>query len=132
MGTGYSYSRSQAGWPSSDTVAAEQAYQFLVNWLLEYPTYLPLELLIGGSSYAGMFVPVVTKKFSKVYLKHVTIFRYSGFFGITFAGNIAGVQPMFNFKAFNHFCTSNAGKIVQSLLELSINLGVHASELDNR
>ncbi|CAM8901476.1 unnamed protein product [Rhodiola kirilowii] len=80
VGTGYSYSTTQAGWPSSDTIAAEQVYQFLVQWLLENPKYLPLELLIGGDSYAGMFVPVVTRK--------------------VLERNIAGAQPSFNLKGY--------------------------------
>ncbi|KAL9691070.1 hypothetical protein QQ045_011487 [Rhodiola kirilowii] len=80
VGTGFSYSTTQAGWSSSDTVASEQAYQFLVKWLLEHPKYLPLELIIGGDSYAGMFVPVVTKK--------------------VLERNIAGVQPSFNLKGY--------------------------------
>uniref|UniRef100_A0A7N0TWD2 Uncharacterized protein n=1 Tax=Kalanchoe fedtschenkoi TaxID=63787 RepID=A0A7N0TWD2_KALFE len=35
---------------------------FLPKWLLEHPKYLPLEFFISGDSYAGMLIPVVTKK----------------------------------------------------------------------
>ncbi|CAM8901477.1 unnamed protein product [Rhodiola kirilowii] len=80
VGSGFSYSRTQAGWPSSDTIASEEIYQFLVNWLLEHPKYLPLELFIGGDSYAGMFVPLVTKK--------------------VLERNMAGAQPSFNLKGY--------------------------------
>ncbi|CAM8906989.1 unnamed protein product [Rhodiola kirilowii] len=80
VGTGYSYSTTQAGWLSSDTIAAEQVYQFLIKWLLEHPKYLPLELIIGGDSYAGMFVPTITKK--------------------VLERNIAGAQPSFNLKGY--------------------------------
>uniref|UniRef100_A0A7N0TWM8 Serine carboxypeptidase-like 18 n=1 Tax=Kalanchoe fedtschenkoi TaxID=63787 RepID=A0A7N0TWM8_KALFE len=79
-GSGFSYSRTQAGWPSSDTLAAEQAFQFLVKWLLEHPKYLPLELFISGDSYTGMFIPVVTKK--------------------VLERNIAGAVPSFNLKGY--------------------------------
>ncbi|KAL9690945.1 hypothetical protein QQ045_011362 [Rhodiola kirilowii] len=59
IGAGYSYSRTQAGWHSSDTKAADQVFQFLVKWLVENPKYLSLELIIGGDSYTGMFVLLV-------------------------------------------------------------------------
>ncbi|CAM8906995.1 unnamed protein product [Rhodiola kirilowii] len=80
IGAGYSYSRTQAGWHSSDTKAADQVFQFLVKWLIEHPKYLPLQLIIGGDSYAGMFVPVVTQKVLK--------------------RNIAGGQPSLNLKGY--------------------------------
>ncbi|CAM8924335.1 unnamed protein product [Rhodiola kirilowii] len=78
VGTGYSYSTTQAGWHSSDTIASEQVYQFLVKWLLDHPKYLPLELIIGGDSYTGKYIPVVTKK--------------------VIERNIAGARPSFNLK----------------------------------
>ncbi|KAL9691883.1 hypothetical protein QQ045_012310 [Rhodiola kirilowii] len=80
VGSGFSYSRTQAGWPSSDTIASEEIYQFLVNWLVEHPKYLLLQLIIGGDSYAGMFVPVVTQK--------------------VLERNIAGGQPSLNLKGY--------------------------------
>ncbi|CAM8899213.1 unnamed protein product [Rhodiola kirilowii] len=80
IGAGYSYSRTQAGWHSSDTKAADQVFQFLVKWLVENPKYLSLELIIGGDSYTGMFVPVVTQK--------------------VLERNIAGGQPSLNLKGY--------------------------------
>ncbi|CAM8904269.1 unnamed protein product [Rhodiola kirilowii] len=80
VGTGFSYSRTQVGWPSSDTIASEQAYQFLVKWLLEHPKYLPLELIIGGDSYGGVYVPLVTRK--------------------VLERNMEGVKPSFNLKGY--------------------------------
>ncbi|KAK0581624.1 hypothetical protein LWI29_016033 [Acer saccharum] len=62
VGSGFSYSTTQQGWYSSDTDSAEQAYLFLTKWLLEHPQYLPLELFIGGDSYSGIIVPLITKK----------------------------------------------------------------------
>ncbi|GAV78823.1 Peptidase_S10 domain-containing protein [Cephalotus follicularis] len=62
VGTGYSYSRTQEGWPTSDTLSAEQSYEFLNKWLLEHPQYLALQLFIGGDSYSGILVPLVTLK----------------------------------------------------------------------
>ncbi|CAM8901460.1 unnamed protein product [Rhodiola kirilowii] len=80
VGTGFSYSKTEAGWPSSDTSTSEQAYQFLVNWLLEHPKYLPLELIIGGDSYAGKFIPLVTQK--------------------VLERNMAGARPSLNLKGY--------------------------------
>ena len=91
VGTGFSYSTTQEGWPSSDSKSAEQSYQFLrkvlhkthalsrkiltffhknihlcfwgmMQWLDEHPQYLPVQLFIGGDSYSGITVPLVTKK----------------------------------------------------------------------
>ena len=62
VGTGFSYSTTSDGWSSSDTDSAEQGYQFLVKWLLQHPQYLPLQLYIGGDSYSGIIVPLITKK----------------------------------------------------------------------
>jgi hypothetical protein len=32
------------------------------QWLDEHPQYLPVQLFIGGDSYSGITVPLVTKK----------------------------------------------------------------------
>ncbi|KAB1207377.1 Serine carboxypeptidase-like 18 [Morella rubra] len=61
VGTGFSYSRTQEGWPTSDSDSAEQSYQFLRKWLDQHPQYLPVQLFIGGDSYSGISVPLVTK-----------------------------------------------------------------------
>ncbi|XP_054787720.1 serine carboxypeptidase-like 18 [Prosopis cineraria] len=61
VGTGFSYSTS-SNWKSSDTLSAEQAYQFVRKWLEEHPKYLHLRLFIGGDSYSGMIVPLITQK----------------------------------------------------------------------
>lgn len=61
VGTGFSYSTTAAGWPSSDTSSAEQSYIFLRKFLDEHPQYLAVQLFVGGDSYSGMIVPLVTK-----------------------------------------------------------------------
>ncbi|KAG5548266.1 hypothetical protein RHGRI_013837 [Rhododendron griersonianum] len=62
VGTGFSYSRTLEGWPSSDTKSSEQSYNFLRKWLVEHPQFLSVHLFIGGDSQAGMIVPLITKK----------------------------------------------------------------------
>ncbi|KAJ9159381.1 hypothetical protein P3X46_024890 [Hevea brasiliensis] len=62
VGSGFSYARTPEGWHISDSESAEQSYQFLKKWLLEHPQYLLLQLYIGGDSYSGIPVPLITKK----------------------------------------------------------------------
>ncbi|XP_057501877.1 serine carboxypeptidase-like 18 [Actinidia eriantha] len=62
VGTGFSYSRTKEGWSTSDTKSSEQSYQFLRKWLVEHPQFLSVQLYIGGDSYAGLTVPLITKK----------------------------------------------------------------------
>ncbi|KAL7199545.1 hypothetical protein ACSBR2_021771 [Camellia fascicularis] len=62
VGTGFSYARTPGGWPTSDTKSAEQSYQFLRKWLLEHRQFLSVQLFVGGDSYAGITVPLITKK----------------------------------------------------------------------
>lgn len=33
----------------------------MVQWLIEHPKYLPLQLYVGGDSYSGIIVPLVVK-----------------------------------------------------------------------
>ncbi|XP_044508809.1 serine carboxypeptidase-like 18 [Mangifera indica] len=61
VGTGFSYSTNSDAWASSDTAAAKEAYEFLRKWLTDNPKYLALELFIGGDSYSGIIVPLITK-----------------------------------------------------------------------
>ncbi|XP_021624958.1 serine carboxypeptidase-like 17 isoform X1 [Manihot esculenta] len=62
VGSGFSYARTPEGWNMSDSEYAEQSYQFLKKWLFEHPQYLKLQLFIGGDSYSGIPVPLITKK----------------------------------------------------------------------
>ncbi|KAI4298588.1 hypothetical protein L6164_032128 [Bauhinia variegata] len=80
VGTGFSYSTTQEGWPSSDSLAVEQAYEFLRKWLNEHQQYLLLQLFIAGDSYSGMIVPLITKKVVE--------------------GNDANLKPFLNLKGY--------------------------------
>ncbi|GMH13584.1 hypothetical protein Nepgr_015425 [Nepenthes gracilis] len=80
VGTGFSYSVTQEGWVSSDTKAAKEAYEFFLKWLDENRQYLGLQIFVGGDSYSGIIVPLVTK--------HIV------------EGNEAGVIPFVNLKGY--------------------------------
>ncbi|CAL5377519.1 unnamed protein product [Camellia sinensis] len=68
------------GWPTSDSKSAEQSYQFLREWFDEHPQYLAVQLFVGGNSYSGITVPLVTKKIVD--------------------GNKDGVKPFMNLKGY--------------------------------
>ncbi|XP_061354603.1 serine carboxypeptidase-like 18 [Gastrolobium bilobum] len=80
VGTGFSYSITTQGWATSDSASAEQAYQFLRKWLEENPQYLSNKLFIGGDSYSGIIVPLITK--------------------MVVEDNEAGLQPRLNLKGY--------------------------------
>ncbi|GLT62521.1 hypothetical protein SLA2020_351530 [Shorea laevis] len=63
-GTGYSYSRSLQGSKTTDTIYANQGYEFLRKWLLNHPSFIANPLYIGGDSYSGMIVPIIVQKIS--------------------------------------------------------------------
>lgn len=80
VGTGYSYSTTQEGYYTSDTLSAEATYQFLRKWLYDHPQFLENQLYIGGDSYSGIIVPMVVLKISD--------------------GNLAGVEPTLNLQGY--------------------------------
>ncbi|KAI3967807.1 hypothetical protein MKW92_031665 [Papaver armeniacum] len=61
VGTGFSYSRSQQGWMTSDLKSANQAYQFLKKWLIIHPEFNSNPMYISGDSYSGLPVPVIVQ-----------------------------------------------------------------------
>ncbi|XP_059653050.1 serine carboxypeptidase-like 18 isoform X1 [Cornus florida] len=80
VGSGFSYARTAEGWPTSDSKSAEQSYQFLKKWLIKNPKYLNVQLFVGGDSYSGITVPLVTKKITD--------------------GNKEKVKPFMNLKGY--------------------------------
>ncbi|KAJ8769880.1 hypothetical protein K2173_008962 [Erythroxylum novogranatense] len=58
VGVGYSYSNTSRDIKElGDTVTAEDAYKFLVNWFERFPQYKSHDFYISGESYAGHYVP---------------------------------------------------------------------------
>jgi len=58
VGTGFSYSREEAGLNVSLTGSGRQHHTFLRKWLAEHPEFASNPLYIGGDSYSGYTVPV--------------------------------------------------------------------------
>ncbi|CAN6283740.1 unnamed protein product [Urochloa humidicola] len=58
VGTGFSYSRDEAGLNVSLTGSGRQHHIFLRKWLAEHPEFASNPLYIGGDSYSGYTVPV--------------------------------------------------------------------------
>lgn len=61
VGTGFSYARTPAALQSSDLQASDHAYQFLHKWFIDHPEFLRNPLYVGGDSYSGMVVPIITQ-----------------------------------------------------------------------
>ncbi|CAH9105634.1 unnamed protein product [Cuscuta epithymum] len=60
VGTGFSYANSSHPKHSDDTHAGIHGTQFIQKWLEGHPDYISNDLYVGGESYAGIFVPIMT------------------------------------------------------------------------
>ncbi|XP_069153517.1 uncharacterized protein [Solanum lycopersicum] len=61
VGTGFSYATTPAALQTSDLQTSDHAYQFLRKWFVDHPTFLKNPLYIGGDSYSGMVVPIISQ-----------------------------------------------------------------------
>ncbi|XP_028798680.1 serine carboxypeptidase-like 1 [Neltuma alba] len=62
VGTGFSYSKTQEGYHSSDMLWIENTYDFLQKWFINHPEFGSNPFYIGGGSYSTMpTVPLVKK-----------------------------------------------------------------------
>ncbi|KAF3334533.1 serine carboxypeptidase-like 33 [Carex littledalei] len=58
VGVGFSYTNTSSDFTKiDDAFVAEDAYNFLVNWLKRFPQYKSRDFYISGESYAGHYVP---------------------------------------------------------------------------
>ncbi|KAI4315088.1 hypothetical protein L6164_027934 [Bauhinia variegata] len=64
VGTGFSYSRSYQGYKVTDKTHAHHCHSFLRKWLVNHPRFARNPVYIGGDSYSGKLVPIVTKYIS--------------------------------------------------------------------
>ncbi|PSS17306.1 Serine carboxypeptidase-like, partial [Actinidia chinensis var. chinensis] len=80
VGTGFSYGRTSLASQSTDLQACGQAYQFLTKWLMDHPEFQSNPVYVGGDSYSGLTVPVVTQLISM--------------------GNEVGIEPLINLKGY--------------------------------
>ncbi|XP_068636350.1 serine carboxypeptidase-like 27 [Aristolochia californica] len=80
-GVGFSYSNTTSDlYSAGDQRSAEDAYAFLVNWLERFPQYKHREFYIAGESYAGHYVPQLSR--------------------VIFRKNQGIKNPVLNFKGF--------------------------------
>lgn len=80
VGTGFSYAESTKASHSTDIQACYQDYEFLRKWLVDHPEFIQNPLYVGGDSYSGITVPIVTQLISN--------------------GNEAGIEPRINLKGY--------------------------------
>ncbi|KAF3456405.1 hypothetical protein FNV43_RR01055 [Rhamnella rubrinervis] len=58
VGVGFSYTNTSSDLTQlEDKIVAEDAYNFLVNWLQRFPQFKTRDFFIAGESYAGHYVP---------------------------------------------------------------------------
>ncbi|XP_051134305.1 serine carboxypeptidase-like 17 isoform X4 [Andrographis paniculata] len=79
-GSGFSYAKSENGYASSDTIAAEHNYMFLRKWLLSHPWFIRNRFYLGGDSYGGKTVALLASEIIK--------------------GNEAGLEPQIRFQGY--------------------------------
>lgn len=85
----------------------------MLQWLLEHPQYLLVQLFIGGDSYSGLIVPLITQKvvegmhscvnlkFNKLsgnFCLYTCILACQAYLCNYFAANEAMVNPYLNLK----------------------------------
>eukprot|EP00029_Vermamoeba_vermiformis_P013256 TRINITY_DN8172_c0_g1_i1.p2 TRINITY_DN8172_c0_g1~~TRINITY_DN8172_c0_g1_i1.p2 ORF type:complete len:436 (-),score=163.13 TRINITY_DN8172_c0_g1_i1:69-1376(-) len=59
VGTGFSYADHYSDYVTDETGVAEDMYQFLQKFFVQYPQYSKLPFFIIGESYAGHYVPAI-------------------------------------------------------------------------
>ncbi|XP_057840578.2 serine carboxypeptidase 1-like isoform X2 [Cryptomeria japonica] len=79
-GTGFSYSNTTADYVYGEFKIVSDAYAFLIKWFEAYPEFLSNPLYIGGDSYSGLIVPMLTQKIAD--------------------GIEAGAKPLLNIKGY--------------------------------
>ncbi|KAL8126980.1 hypothetical protein AgCh_014046 [Apium graveolens] len=80
VGTGFSYGRTSSASHSTDSKACAQALQFLRKWFTSHPEFRSNPFYVGGDSYSGITVPIITQMISN--------------------GNEAGLGQFINLKGY--------------------------------
>nr|XP_043614340.1 serine carboxypeptidase-like 7 isoform X3 [Erigeron canadensis] len=63
-GTGFSYARTTIASSSTDIQYSHQAYEFMRKWLETHPEFVSNPFYVGGDSYSGIPVPIITQLIS--------------------------------------------------------------------
>nr|GMD04624.1 Serine carboxypeptidase-like 17 [Ipomoea batatas] len=77
VGTGFSYATTVIANSSDDIQAGIHGCEFVQKWLKEHPNFISNALYVGGESYAGIFVPIITQFISDGKLKPYNIIALS-------------------------------------------------------
>ncbi|MED6207763.1 hypothetical protein PIB30_038672 [Stylosanthes scabra] len=80
VNTGFSYATTESASHRTDWSLVYQTHQFLRKWLIEHPEFLTNELYVGGDSYSGIPIPVITHVISQA--------------------NEDGIQPWINLQGY--------------------------------
>ncbi|RYR36305.1 hypothetical protein Ahy_A10g051294 isoform A [Arachis hypogaea] len=80
VNTGFSYATTESASHRTDWSLVHQTHQFLRKWLIEHPEFFSNEVYIGGDSYSGIPVPVITHEISQA--------------------NEEGIQPWINLQGY--------------------------------
>ncbi|XP_011623125.1 serine carboxypeptidase 1 isoform X2 [Amborella trichopoda] len=80
-GTGFSYADNSDDYETDDSKTIADLYEFILKWYRAYPEFLSNPLYVAGSSYAGVYVPVLSLEIAK--------------------GIEAGAKPKLNFKGYS-------------------------------
>ncbi|KAL2892499.1 Serine carboxypeptidase-like 18 [Bienertia sinuspersici] len=62
VGTGFSYATTAESYYVDDINASKQIYEFLLKWFRVHPLFATNPLYVGGSSYCGLVVPLITQE----------------------------------------------------------------------
>ncbi|PWA77158.1 serine carboxypeptidase-like 9 [Artemisia annua] len=65
---------------TTDVQSSDQAYEFMIKWLGNHPQFISNKFYVGGDSYSGNPVPIITQLISD--------------------GNGAGIEPYINLKGY--------------------------------
>ncbi|KAK1406672.1 hypothetical protein QVD17_42182 [Tagetes erecta] len=78
--TGFSYARTTGASHSNDTQLSSHAYEFMRKWFEIHPEFISNSFYVGGDSYSGKPVPIITQLISD--------------------GNDVGNKPYINLKGY--------------------------------
>ncbi|CAL5203024.1 unnamed protein product [Lathyrus oleraceus] len=80
VGTGFSYSETQEGYYSSDTLWVDHAYSFLQKWFIDHSNFSSNPFYIGGGSYSGITTgPLVQKVYEGYKERHMPHINIKGY-----------------------------------------------------
>ncbi|KAK1406671.1 hypothetical protein QVD17_42181 [Tagetes erecta] len=80
VGSGFSYARTTRASHSNEIQLSNHAYEFMRKWLKSHPEFISNPFYVGGDSYSGRPVPIITQLISD--------------------GNEAGNEPYINLKGY--------------------------------